>query len=130
MQNLFVPFVCFSSMFEFWNCCPGRRFKFSFLDDYWLFEGLMCCLMCSFLPSFFLYCFCKHWLLIVGEKQPFPWEMRVRVAYYIAQALDQCNTENRKIYHDLNAYRVLFDEVSIWIVISISTWRLILDAIQ
>nr|XP_048325550.1 serine/threonine-protein kinase BSK2-like isoform X3 [Ziziphus jujuba var. spinosa] len=46
-----------------------------------------------------------HW-----EKQPLPWEMRVRVAYYIAQALDHCNTENRKIYHDLNAYRVLFDE--------------------
>ncbi|KAH7518199.1 hypothetical protein FEM48_Zijuj09G0146200 [Ziziphus jujuba var. spinosa] len=45
-----------------------------------------------------------------GEKQPLPWEMRVRVAYYIAQALDHCNTENRKIYHDLNAYRVLFDE--------------------
>ncbi|KAH7512187.1 hypothetical protein FEM48_Zijuj12G0063800 [Ziziphus jujuba var. spinosa] len=48
-----------------------------------------------------------HW-----EKQPLPWEMRVRVAYYIAQALDHCNTENRKIYHDLNAYRVLFDEIS------------------
>ena len=48
---------------------------------------------------------------IVGEKQPLPWDMRVRVAYYIAQALDHCNTENRKLYHDLNAYRVLFDEV-------------------
>ncbi|KAL0927552.1 hypothetical protein M5K25_001732 [Dendrobium thyrsiflorum] len=45
-----------------------------------------------------------------GDKQPLPWEMRVRVAYYIAQALDHCNIENRKIYHDLNAYRVLFDE--------------------
>ncbi|KAL0346502.1 UNVERIFIED_CONTAM: Serine/threonine-protein kinase BSK2 [Sesamum calycinum] len=44
------------------------------------------------------------------DKQPLPWEMRVRVAYHIAQALDHCNTENRKIYHDLNAYRVLFDE--------------------
>ncbi|XAR54248.1 Non-specific serine/threonine protein kinase [Bertholletia excelsa] len=46
-----------------------------------------------------------HW-----DKQPLPWEMRVRVAYFIAQALDHCNAENRKIYHDLNAYRVLFDE--------------------
>ncbi|GAB4857799.1 Serine/threonine-protein kinase bsk2 [Ancistrocladus abbreviatus] len=46
-----------------------------------------------------------HW-----DKQALPWEMRVRVAYYIAQALDHCNAENRKIYHDLNAYRVLFDE--------------------
>eukprot|EP00252_Welwitschia_mirabilis_P016689 TRINITY_DN3695_c0_g1_i1.p1 TRINITY_DN3695_c0_g1~~TRINITY_DN3695_c0_g1_i1.p1 ORF type:complete len:492 (+),score=89.82 TRINITY_DN3695_c0_g1_i1:326-1801(+) len=46
-----------------------------------------------------------HW-----EKQPMPWAMRLRVAYYIAQALDHCNNENRRIYHDLNAYRVLFDE--------------------
>jgi len=37
--------------------------------------------------------------------------MRLRVAYFIAQALDHCNAENRKIYHDLNAYRVLLDEV-------------------
>lgn len=37
--------------------------------------------------------------------------MRVRVSYYIAQALDHCNSQNRKLYHDLNAYRVLFDEV-------------------
>ncbi|XP_021908388.1 probable serine/threonine-protein kinase At4g35230 [Carica papaya] len=46
-----------------------------------------------------------HW-----EKQPLPWEMRVRVAYNIALALDHCNSENWKIYHDLNAYRVLFNE--------------------
>jgi hypothetical protein len=49
--------------------------------------------------------------LFSGDKQPLPWEMRLRVAYFIAQALDHCNAENRKIYHDLNAYRVLFDEV-------------------
>nr|GLL25125.1 probable serine/threonine-protein kinase At4g35230 [Ipomoea trifida] len=46
----------------------------------------------------------------VGDKQPLPWEMRVRVACHIAQALDHCSAENHKIYHDLNAYRVLFDE--------------------
>lgn len=46
-----------------------------------------------------------HW-----EKQPMPWAMRLRVAYYIAQALDHCNGENHRIYHDLNTYRVLFDE--------------------
>lgn len=50
----------------------------------------------------------KH--LFHYDKQPLPWEMRMRVAYYIAQALDHCDAENRKIYHDLNAYRVLFDE--------------------
>lgn len=51
------------------------------------------------------------WFYVLDDKQPLPWEMRVRVAYYIALALEHCNAENRKIYHDLNAYRVLFDEV-------------------
>jgi hypothetical protein len=37
--------------------------------------------------------------------------MRLRVALYIAEALDYCSTEGRPLYHDLNAYRVLFDEV-------------------
>ena len=37
--------------------------------------------------------------------------MRLRVGYYIAEALDYCSTEGRPLYHDLNAYRVLFDEV-------------------
>jgi hypothetical protein len=38
--------------------------------------------------------------------------MRLRVAYYIAEALEYCSTEGRPLYHDLNAYRVLFDEVT------------------
>lgn len=37
--------------------------------------------------------------------------MRLRVALSIAEALDYCSTEGRPLYHDLNAYRVLFDEV-------------------
>lgn len=37
--------------------------------------------------------------------------MRLRVSLYIAEALDYCGTEGFPIYHDLNAYRVLFDEV-------------------
>ncbi|CAN6710695.1 unnamed protein product [Malus baccata var. baccata] len=36
--------------------------------------------------------------------------MRLRVALYIAEALDYCSTEGHPLYHDLNAYRVLFDE--------------------
>ncbi|KAF9685509.1 hypothetical protein SADUNF_Sadunf03G0062000 [Salix dunnii] len=56
----------------------------------------------------FLFRLLSWWLS--GDKQPLAWEMRVRVAHYIAQALDYCNTENQKIYHDLNAYRILFDE--------------------
>lgn len=39
------------------------------------------------------------------------WAMRLRVALYIAQALDHCANSSLRLYHDLNAYRVLFDQV-------------------
>lgn len=39
------------------------------------------------------------------------WAMRLRVALYLAQALDYCSSKGRALYHDLNAYRVLFDKV-------------------
>ncbi|KAL6524928.1 Serine/threonine-protein kinase bsk1 [Orobanche minor] len=45
-----------------------------------------------------------------GENQTPEWAMRLRVALYIAEALDYCSREGRPLYHDLNAYRVLFDE--------------------
>ncbi|XP_009382808.2 serine/threonine-protein kinase BSK2 [Musa acuminata AAA Group] len=62
-------------------------------------------LVAEFMPNDTLSKHLFHW-----DKQPLPWAMRVRVAYYIAQALDHYNTENRRIYHDLNSYRILFDE--------------------
>ncbi|KAJ4831310.1 Serine/threonine-protein kinase bsk2 [Turnera subulata] len=68
-------------------------------------EGDERLLVAEYMPNDTLSKHLFHW-----DKQPLPWEMRVRVAYYVAQALDHCNMENRKIYHDLNAYRVLFDE--------------------
>lgn len=40
------------------------------------------------------------------------WAMRLRVALYLAQALEYCSGKGRALYHDLNAYRVLFDKVS------------------
>ncbi|KAG5239190.1 hypothetical protein OIU76_015615 [Salix suchowensis] len=46
-----------------------------------------------------------HW-----ENQTIEWAMRLRVALYIAEAFDYCSSEGRPLYHDLNAYRVLFDE--------------------
>ncbi|KAG0564746.1 hypothetical protein M758_8G131300 [Ceratodon purpureus] len=46
-----------------------------------------------------------HW-----EKQPMQWGMRVRAALYVAQALDHCSNNNLRLYHDLNAYRVMFDQ--------------------
>lgn len=47
-----------------------------------------------------------HW-----ESQPMRWAMRLRVALYLAQALEYCSGKGRALYHDLNAYRVLFDKV-------------------
>lgn len=40
------------------------------------------------------------------------WTMRLRVALHLAEALDYCFSKGRGLYHDLNAYRVLFDEVN------------------
>ena len=39
------------------------------------------------------------------------WAMRLRVALYLAQALEYCTSKGRALYHDLNAYRVVFDDV-------------------
>lgn len=39
------------------------------------------------------------------------WAMRLRVALYLAQALEYCSSKGRALYHDLNAYRILFDQV-------------------
>jgi BR-signaling kinase len=38
------------------------------------------------------------------------WEMRLRFALHLAQALEYCSSKGRALYHDLNAYRVLFDQ--------------------
>lgn len=40
------------------------------------------------------------------------WAMRLRVVLHLAEALEYCTSNGRALYHDLNAYRVLFDEVS------------------
>jgi BR-signaling kinase len=68
-------------------------------------EGDERLLVAEYMPNDTLSKHLFHW-----DKQPLPWEMRVRVGYHIAQALEHCISQNHKIYHDLNAYRVLFDE--------------------
>ncbi|KAK9910461.1 hypothetical protein M0R45_034421 [Rubus argutus] len=40
------------------------------------------------------------------------WVMRLRVVLHLAQALEYCTSKGRALYHDLNAYRILFDENS------------------
>lgn len=56
-----------------------------------------------------LYCFLES-----GETQPMKWAMRLRVVLHLAQALEYCTSKGRALYHDLNAYRILFDEVTIY----------------
>lgn len=61
----------------------------------------------------------KQYLLLLicidsGETQPMKWAMRLRVALYLAQALEYCTSKGRALYHDLNAYRIVFDDVSIY----------------
>jgi hypothetical protein len=93
-------------------------FGYSFFNTFWVSFSFSSFLFLSIFRIIFLFFFSflkndfydQVALFMAGEKQPLPWEMRVRVAYYIAQVLDHCNAQNRKIYHDLNAYRVLFDE--------------------
>ncbi|XWS20871.1 hypothetical protein CRYUN_Cryun30bG0006200 [Craigia yunnanensis] len=62
-------------------------------------------LVAEYMPNDTLAKHLFHW-----ENQTIEWAMRLRVALYIAEALDYCSSEGRLLYHDLNAYRVLFDE--------------------
>ncbi|KAI3980613.1 hypothetical protein MKX01_025178 [Papaver californicum] len=74
-----------------WNTFSLYTFLTSFLS---------CCI-----AEFFQHLTLRHW-----ESQTIEWAMRLRVALYIAEALEYCSTKGHKLYHDLNAYRVLFDE--------------------
>ena len=55
------------------------------------------------------------WLYVVGETNPLSWAMRMRAALYVAQALDYCSSKGRALYHDLHAYRVVFDAVGLYL---------------
>ncbi|KAL6967607.1 Serine/threonine-protein kinase bsk5 [Sarracenia purpurea var. burkii] len=68
-------------------------------------EGNERLLVAEFMPYETLSMHLFHW-----ETQPMKWAMRLRVAFYLAQALDYCCSKGRALYHDLNAYRVLFDQ--------------------
>nr|POE99590.1 putative serine/threonine-protein kinase [Quercus suber] len=62
-------------------------------------------LVAEYMPNDTLAKHLFHW-----ENQTIEWAMRLRVARHIAEALDYCSSEGRPLYHDLNPYRVLFDE--------------------
>uniref|UniRef100_N1R406 Putative serine/threonine-protein kinase n=1 Tax=Aegilops tauschii TaxID=37682 RepID=N1R406_AEGTA len=67
-------------------------------------EGGERLLVAEFMPHDTLAKHLFHW-----ETKPLSWAMRVRAALYVAQALEYCTLKGRALYHDLHAYRVLFD---------------------
>ncbi|KAJ4835233.1 Serine/threonine-protein kinase bsk3 [Turnera subulata] len=62
-------------------------------------------LVAEYMPNETLAKHLFHW-----DTQPIKWAMRLRVALHLAEALEYCTNKGRALYHDLNAYRVLFDE--------------------
>ncbi|XP_059634153.1 serine/threonine-protein kinase BSK3-like [Cornus florida] len=62
-------------------------------------------LVAEYMPNDTLAKHLFHW-----ETQPIKWPMRLRVVLHLAQALEYCSNKGRALYHDLNAYRILFDE--------------------
>ncbi|KAE8656783.1 putative serine/threonine-protein kinase [Hibiscus syriacus] len=68
-------------------------------------EGDERLLVAEFMPNETLSKHLFHW-----ENQHMKWPMRLRVALYLAQALEYCSSKGRALYHDLNAYRILFDQ--------------------
>uniref|UniRef100_A0A7C9A975 non-specific serine/threonine protein kinase n=1 Tax=Opuntia streptacantha TaxID=393608 RepID=A0A7C9A975_OPUST len=68
-------------------------------------EGDERLLVAEFMPNETLAKHLFHW-----ETQPMKWPMRLRVALHLAEALEYCTNKGRALYHDLNAYRVLFDD--------------------
>ncbi|XP_074577971.1 putative serine/threonine-protein kinase BSK3 isoform X1 [Curcuma longa] len=69
------------------------------------YEGDERLLVAEYMPNETLAKHLFHW-----ESQPMKWPMRLRVVLYLAEALEYCTSKGRALYHDLNAYRVLFDE--------------------
>ncbi|XP_024996284.1 serine/threonine-protein kinase BSK7 isoform X1 [Cynara cardunculus var. scolymus] len=68
-------------------------------------EGDERLLVAEFMPHETLAKHLFHW-----ETQPMKWAMRLRVALYLAEALEYCTSKGRALYHDLNAYRIVFGD--------------------
>ncbi|KAL6126148.1 hypothetical protein ACLB2K_074199 [Fragaria x ananassa] len=84
------------------------------LRNHSLVNLLGCCcqgderlLVAEYMPNDTLAKHLFHW-----DAKPMKWTMRLRVVLHLAQALEYCTSKGRALYHDLNAYRVLFDENS------------------
>ncbi|XP_044476572.1 serine/threonine-protein kinase BSK8-like [Mangifera indica] len=68
-------------------------------------EGDERLLVAEYMPNDTLAKHLFHW-----ETQPMKWAMRLRVALHLAEALEYCTSKGRALYHDLNAYRIVFDD--------------------
>ncbi|XP_057435135.1 serine/threonine-protein kinase BSK1-like isoform X2 [Lotus japonicus] len=100
---------------------PGLILSSSLYDEAWGVGKLRhrrvanligyCCdgderlLVAEYMPNHTLAKHLFHW-----ENRTIEWNMRLRVALFISEALDYCSIKGYPLYHDLNAYRVLFDE--------------------
>ncbi|OIT39537.1 PREDICTED: probable serine/threonine-protein kinase At5g41260 [Nicotiana attenuata] len=123
-----APNVVYKGLLQNGHCIAVKRFNRSawpdsrqFLDEAKAVGNLRserlanllgcCCegdqrlLVAEFMPNDTLAKHLFHW-----ESEPMKWAMRLRVAFYLAQALEYCCSKGRAIYHDLNAYRILFDQ--------------------
>ncbi|KAJ4893201.1 Protein kinase protein with tetratricopeptide repeat domain [Raphanus sativus] len=69
-------------------------------------EGQERILVAEYMPNGTLAKHLFHW-----EKRPMKWDMRLKVALHTAKALEYCNDMGLDLYHDLNTYRILFDNV-------------------
>ncbi|GFZ01678.1 kinase with tetratricopeptide repeat domain-containing protein [Actinidia rufa] len=98
-----APNVVYKGRLEDGRWIAVKRFNKSVF--WWCYDGSERLLVTEFMPHETLSKHLFHW-----ENQPMKWAMRLRVAFYLAQALDYCSSKGRALYHDLNAYRVLFDQ--------------------
>ncbi|WOL16807.1 putative serine/threonine-protein kinase [Canna indica] len=89
---------------EAWGVGKLRHGRLANLIGYCC-EGEERLLVAEYMPNDTLAKHLFHW-----ENQTIEWAMRLRVAFSIAEALEYCSNEGHPLYHDLNAYRVLFDE--------------------
>nr|XP_009401888.1 PREDICTED: probable serine/threonine-protein kinase At4g35230 isoform X2 [Musa acuminata subsp. malaccensis] len=89
---------------EAWGVGKLRHRRLANLIGYCC-EGDERLLVAEYMPNDTLAKHLFHW-----ENQSIGWAMRLRVSFCIAEALEYCSNEGHPLYHDLNAYRVLFDE--------------------
>ncbi|KAK4752675.1 hypothetical protein SAY87_021473 [Trapa incisa] len=89
---------------EAWGVGKLRHKKLANLIGYCC-DGDERLLVAEYMPNDTLAKHLFHW-----ENQTIEWAMRLRVALYIAEALDYCSREGHPLYHDLNTCRIFFDE--------------------